>query len=307
MPPIKLLAFIGYPRSGGTVLTRVLGSLDGVAAVGEVGNLWKHGFVQDRLCSCEKHFHSCPFWRSVLEHMGGVSEQEVRRAVMLHRGFDRAWLFRDSIQSPIRAREAPELEAYLGILEKLYLALAEVSRAKIIVDSTRYLTHARVLTRLEPPFETYLLHLVRDSRAIALSNLTPKPEPGYGVMQRHGPLHTAVQWTGVNVAAAMLGRSYPRHLRLRYEDFARRPRAAVEEIMEFLGEAAGEIPISEQTVRLLPSHIFGNPMRFERGDLRIRLDDRWRDALNARDKALVTTLTIPLLWKWGYLHRGPRR
>jgi hypothetical protein len=41
-------------------------------------------------------------------------------------------------------------------------------------------------------------------------------------------------------------------------------------------------------------------MRFTRGDVLLRNDDRWRREMYRRDALVVTTLTWPLLRRYGY-------
>jgi len=79
----------------------------------------------------------------------------------------------------------------------------------------------------------------------------------------------------------------------------------------FLGHVLGQVPrpielpfVDERTVELGPTHsITGNPDRLRTGPIAVRLDDRWRREMTARDRSLVTALTWPLLARYGYLMR----
>ena len=51
--------------------------------------------------------------------------------------------------------------------------------------------------------------------------------------------------------------------------------------------------------------VAGNPIRFTRGPLEIRADAEWQALMPARQRAVVTGLTWPLLWRYGFL--GERR
>jgi hypothetical protein len=42
-------------------------------------------------------------------------------------------------------------------------------------------------------------------------------------------------------------------------------------------------------------------MRFTTGRVRIRPDDTWQTAMRASNRRTVTTLTLPLLMRYGYL------
>jgi hypothetical protein len=69
-----------------------------------------------------------------------------------------------------------------------------------------------------------------------------------------------------------------------------------------LGEQVTETPfLGERTVALSPTHsVKGNPNRFRTGIVDLRLDDEWRHAMRPSERRLVTTLTLPLLRRYGY-------
>jgi len=59
--------------------------------------------------------------------------------------------------------------------------------------------------------------------------------------------------------------------------------------------------VGERGVRFGVSHtVSGNPNRFRTGLVRLRPDDEWAFRMGARDKTLVTLLTLPLLARYGY-------
>jgi hypothetical protein len=91
-------------------------------------------------------------------------------------------------------------------------------------------------------------------------------------------------------------------MRVGYENFMGEPRRAVEDILGMLGEDAHRLPfIGEREVELGGNHtLSGNPNRFQSGPVRLHLDDEWAHRLRLRDKTLVTSLTLPLLMRYGY-------
>jgi hypothetical protein len=122
-------------------------------------------------------------------------------------------------------------------------------------------------------------------------------------MGARGLVSSARRWTSSGLFAEALRRQVPprRWLHMRYEDFARSPRSAVEAIVDLVGET-GEAPFSDdQTVELRPNHIVaGNPSRFTTGSVTIRADDEWRRRMSRRDRALVDLMTMPLMLRYGY-------
>ena len=57
----------------------------------------------------------------------------------------------------------------------------------------------------------------------------------------------------------------------------------------------------QTALRLEPDHlVWGNPNRFDYGEITIRPDDRWHEGLNRRDRFVVSALTAPLLGRTDY-------
>jgi hypothetical protein len=52
---------------------------------------------------------------------------------------------------------------------------------------------------------------------------------------------------------------------------------------------------------------FGNPGRFQTGEIPLRKDMRWRRELSIGEHALALALTWPLLLRYGYLGTKRRR
>jgi hypothetical protein len=72
-------------------------------------------------------------------------------------------------------------------------------------------------------------------------------------------------------------------------------------VLELVGEGNRPLPFtSSDTIVLGEEHTAaGNPMRFQRGKLTVRPDERWRDSMPAPARALVTALTLPSLSRYG--------
>jgi hypothetical protein len=131
------------------------------------------------------------------------------------------------------------------------------------------------------------------------------------------PAHSAAMWIYRNLAFELLrdaGRSFrgvtaiankPGYTRIRYEDLIANPRAALTVILDSLGVHAPRLDfmVGERTVRLGKSHsVSGNPMRFEAGDMTLSLDEEWRTRMPLQDERVVRLMTLPWLWKYGYLN-----
>jgi hypothetical protein len=300
---VKVVFIAGYGRSGSTLLDRMLGQVDGFCSVGELRHVLREGYVENRLCGCGIPFGSCPFWRRVTsEAFGELDRFDAWELLGTKERIDRWWRLPQLASGLGSAARRADLARYRDALRRLYAAIAAVAGADVIVDSSKDVSHGYVLRGIGEPVEPYVVHLVRDSRAVAHSWRRRKFNPGSGGnMERYGLLRTSAEWTAINGLTALHRRLGSRYALLRYRDLAAEPRAAVRTVLELVGEGNRPLPFtSSDTIVLGEEHTAaGNPMRFQRGELTVRPDERWRDSMPAPARALVTALTLPSLSRYG--------
>jgi len=224
----QVLYIGGAGRSGSTVLATMLGGFEGFAPVGEIRYLWERGLDQNHLCGCRQPFRECPFWTEVLtDAFGGMAGVNATEVMARAAGVDRA-RFVPALARPGLRRPGFSLRfsAYGDIVSRLYQSIVAVSGARVVVDSSKDPSYAFVLEAL-PSIDLSVVHLVRDSRAVAYSwtRARVRPEIHWTVeyMQQRRPLRTATRWAANNALFDMLGRGHPRFARLRYEDFVTSP------------------------------------------------------------------------------------
>ena len=194
MTATRVLFVGGTGRSGSTVLATVLGEVPGLVAVGEVRFLWERGIVQDRLCGCGTTFAECPFWQRVLHTAFGTGDLE-ETARRLHAELAERTRLRRVPGLLAQGMPAPGPEL-AEALQRVYAAIAEVSGASVIVDSSKLPTYAALLGGL-PEVDLQVLHLVRDPRAAAHSWRRRKHQPDLGasaLMERRGAAKSAALW-----------------------------------------------------------------------------------------------------------------
>lgn len=304
---MKVVYIAGSGRSGSTIVDNILGQLEGWVSVGEVRFLWERGMQEDRRCGCGEPFSACPFWRAILTRAFPDGVDPARLRALLERG-TRARRIGALLGVRRRRRFVrEELHELSDALGALYHAIAEVSGARVIVDSSKLPTYGAVLGEV-PGIELRAVHLIRDPRATAFSWLRKKalPDRPGTEMQRQSPLHSSALWTLWNTLAEVLWGWRPGHARVRYEDFARAPRPTIAQIVAAAGEPPDDGPfVSDTEVALTPAHgVAGNPSRFTTGRVALRPDDAWRTELRASDRWRVNLVTWPLLLRHGYARRG---
>ena len=305
-----VLYIAGTGRSGSTVLANILGEVDGVFAAGEVRYLWQRGLKEGRLCGCGLPVRECPVWSRVLANAGQLDDPERVDAIvsMLHRSGrirNLPAILAGTVAprlDPARSRDTASARAALA---DLYAAIASVTRSRVIVDSSKLPAYANVLAAT-PGIDLRVVHLVRDPRGAAhswASRKTLADGAARSHMEQIGPAKSAVLWDVWNAAGGILFRGGPdRSLRLRYEDFVADPPAAVRRILAMVGMEDAALPfVSDHEARTSPNHsVAGNPDRLRHGVITLRSDDRWRSAMAPRNRRLVSTLTSPLLLRYGY-------
>ncbi len=303
----RLLFIAGYGRNGGTLVDRVLGAYPGAVSLGEFRFVWLKGMVRNELCSCGVAFRRCPFWNAVFEKAyGGFDAVDAEEVIALYRSVDRSRY----VPLLALARRPAWLESRLGklraILAPLYRAVAEVSGAETLVDSSKFAGYGWVLAGMEG-FHLDVLHLVRDPRATAYSwaKLREKPEvrESRALMPRASTVSAALQWTYRNMAAETLASHGGRYRRVRYEDLAADPMEAFEVLRRDLGfpDSAVTPFVAPHEVRLAPGHTqSGNPARFAHGNVAIHVDEDWKTQMAPRDRKVVNLLTGPVRRRYGY-------
>lgn len=305
LDPLRVLYIGGQGRSGTTLLERALGELPGVLGVGETVHLWDRGLRDNQLCGCGKPFAECAFWQDVGDvAFGGWHTVDTEAAVTLRYAVDRnryiPFLLRPGLSATFQRRHA----RYVDRMATLYRAMAEVSGARTIIDSSKHASYAMTLSQT-PGIDLRILHVVRDSRAVAHSwtKRVARPEAGGAPMPVYGPTRAAVLWDVQNAVIEQLGRRHP-YLRVRYEDFVEAPKDSLLAAARFaeLGIDADALQFLDgDTLTVRPSHtVAGNPMRFLSGDIQIRSDQSWRDDMPRAHRHFVGALTQPLQRRYGY-------
>ncbi len=302
---VRVLYIAGMPRSGSTILGRLLGELPGAVHVGELGLFTTPNFQAIAGCECRQSVAECSFWQSVFECAGGFDALDLdalqrTRAEYRLRTLPRFLLPRTSAQMR-------RLRDYLAALGRLYAAVRDVSGAKVIVDGTKDPLYGYLLS-LVPGIDLQVVHLVRDSRAVAFSHQRFKKYSPHradaGHLPRSKPWQTALAW---NATTLLLGASRsPRPLLLRYEDFVADPPEAVRRLWERTGEPMPPLDFLQDSVlHLHQGHtVAGNPDRFQ-SEIKIKPDLEWQTKMPPAERRLVTALTWPLLLHFGYLKPSP--
>ncbi len=309
----KVLFIGGMGRSGSTLIEKLINELPATRSVGETLHLWERGVVAQERCGCGQTFGECPFWSAVGEQaFGGWDNIAVDDVIDMRYKLDRSRRFGSILKAVRSGVLDSEQEKYVSYYHRLLDAAASIphgpssNQPPVLLESSKHVSTAGLLAA-GPHLDVRVLHVVRDPRGVAHSwtKKVERPETAGKLMPRYRPSRTALRWVTDNSAFDILGRTVPT-LRLRYESFLENPVQSLTDIADFVGVEldAGDLDfIDGPNVQLSKTmhSASGNPMRFTSGDsLTLRQDEAWRSKLSAPNKALVTTMTLPSLLRYGY-------
>ncbi len=313
MEPVHVIYIAGYGRCGSTLMENVLAGLPGMTALGEVKYLWDRGCRQNLLCGCGQPFWQCDFWPGVVN--------DALRKQGIHPSWEEilAWQRASDaiLMTPLRLW--PALDRRIGgqqctrfteLLGQLYAALHTASGRSILVDSSKFPSYGLLLTRL-PNVKLHVIHLVRDSRAVAYSWTRKKQRPEVhwetAYMPRYPAVRTAAAWYLHNRLAHALKHRAANYRLLRYEAFVENPGDVLQEVLEEFGFQSDPRRLelerlqADRTTSPVRRHsVSGNPDRFRQSSTPIQLDAVWRRDLPLAARCSVFLLTWPLLRSYGY-------
>lgn len=302
--PLKVLFIAGTGRSGTTILSSILGQVPGCFAAGEVRYTWERGLLENHRCGCGESFADCSVWTSIMTAAFGGRRPE---AAAVARSIDTRVRVRKVPLMLLRrliGRNAVPSEPHDATVLRLYQALSRQEGVKVIVDSSKLPPYGLVLGAM-PSVQMYVVHLVRDPRGTAFSwrrQKSTRDPANAATMNQLEIWRSGFLWLLWNVLAdRWWPRGQERNLVVRYEDLMEDPAAVVERILGMTGLHLPPGLVRQHSVILSPTHsVAGNPGRHDIGEVQLRVDAEWQDAMPLAQRVLVTVLTLPGLRRFGY-------
>lgn len=303
MKKLQVVYVAGAGRSGSTVLDRILGTIPGTVSANELNRIWVDGFEENKRCACGQTFRECAFWRQVVgEAFGDLPNFDPAHMKNIWTTVDHSRHFLQLL-TPIKSNAFQKrLVEYREVLRRLYFAIAKISGAGIIVDSSKIPSGALILQGV-PGLEVHVIHLVRDARACVYAWQKKKQNAKSGVaLRQYTPMRTVMFWMMRNAFAGLLATKLP-YVRVRYEDLMKNPEPELQRLLERLSPFNGKrLNFATSAAIELPEYhsISGNPDRFSNGVTSLRLDLEWLTKMNENTRRMATVLTYPLLAQYGY-------
>lgn len=302
--PVKVIYIAGYGRSGTTLLDIALGEHPSITGAGELSTLARHVWAEAEYCACGSVVRDCPFWRDVVDDWRAGEAPDMIDDYHAHQR-------RTETILPLgRLRAGNRQNARTT---RLFASIRAHSGRPIVLDSSKLPGRGAALAA-NPGIDLYVIHVVRDPRGVAWSLRKGIARHVEGGVQRtlrpKSLLHTALRWSIVNAAADALCRRVgnARSLRVRYEDFVAYPRETLGRILGLVGEQPLAAHDGGRAATFRPQHQMAGSRHRMQPAITIERDERWRDAMPPAQQALVSAITAPLRWRYGYgdAASGPR-
>ena len=243
----KVVYIGGVGRSGSTLLGRVLGEAPNAICVGETRYIWLRGVRDNVECGCGMAFRQCPFWEAVgAEAFGGWDRIDAELIEQLDRAMTWPHTIPAYAASQLPSDITRQTNTYVSYLSSLYAAIARVSKAATIIDTSKAPGFANLLQRI-PGCDLRMAHLVRDSRAVAYSwnrrKRMPSPLPGHDgqpeFMARSKSVAIfASKYLGWNAAFHLPSVHRAPYLRLKIRELCGRPAGRPANTQCFCGRVA---------------------------------------------------------------------
>jgi len=303
MGKIKVVYIAGIGRSGSTLLTKVLASVNEGFSLNELSFVWENGFDKNRLCSCGQPFRSCPFWTNVIKDiqlLGFENEHSLRHignAIPQNRNIP------DVVLRPGKLNyKFPAFSSYKNVLKHLYASIYKNSGAGFLIDSSKIPSYGYAVQQTED-LDVYMIHLIRDPRAVAYSwkkEVSRTDGEENLTMEQYSILQTTIKWIWGNFITTLLKRT-GKYFFIRYEDFCNQPELYTSKILDFIGVDKELNPVHGKTFTAGEEHsIWGNPIRMKTGKMEIKEDNEWKNKLGFSDRFWIVFLTWPFLFFYGY-------
>ena len=267
----------GSGRSGTTILSLLLSQPEDVLNLGQSRDFWR-SYADAQICACGHPMPSCPLWSGIVDmafpdwQTDDLRDMDLRmRAFMQDAGRALDWSDLAAIDA-LRQTHA----SYLTDLARFLNAAQDITGATRMVDSSK--SPETALAVWMTGADTYVLNVVRDPRAVAVSwaRKTGTSRIGKYMSAWRKRQHRLATWPeapGLH------------HLQMSYEAFADKPEAALATVAAWTGHGADEVPwTGPRQARLdwTRQHLF--PPANERvlaeklEQLVIRAPDNWRAA-----------------------------
>ena len=315
---MKVIQIISPGHSGSTILDIVLGSNDQLVSSGELRKLpWQvqrsvDGEVsikRQNICTCLRSFDECDFWGKVLDNIASITGIDIKKSPeefeisffgefghYLHtkrpsikqraQGKVYRLLLQNNKLSRSVMRSNKTISKILDNNWMLFDQMSKVSGKQIIIDSSKDIKRALLLHN-DKPEQVYFLFLNRDLNG-HLSSLKRRNKSLKLKKSSEDILYDIVKFR--KRVKRIISERDINYLDVNYEDVISDPLSFYDRLSELVGiDVSPDLNLARNSkVNTKKMHLVaGNPTRYK-GEMYLKLDDRWKDELNDEDIKLTS-------------------
>lgn len=260
----KVLVLAGFPNSGTTVASYVIGQHASVFVAGELANFPAKQLKAGKLCACGSPAAACVFWSAVMRRLGAAAG---------------------------RPSSLP--------LSQVYCAIAAESGAELIVDVAHDL-HAVVDVCRAEGVDLRLVHLRRQGLAVLNSRMRRVRGAGAPPVSPARQLARAwrhvTRWRTYNRAIVNLRRRLGEHraIALDYEALCARPASALAAVGRLTDLDFSDVGIrlaAGEPLNVMPHMIRGNPGLKAKTVVHLTRDDGFTSELTFTERLVYLAAT----------------
>ncbi len=307
-----IIYIMGAGRSGSSILGEAIGMLPRTLHLGEVLGIFD--YCSDKsdqiVCSCGKRYENCIFWNSLMSKSFGNNWRDI---ILNYRVLGKLPSTKKLLIGKF-LHQSPNKNVELMYRNNLLLKNAlHQTDSKIIIDSSKSIPYA-IMMKDSGLFNIFLVHLVRDPRAVLYSWLHRpiqiyNEEKQESILRTRSFLEGILEWIYSDVGAHILRIfGYP-FIEILYEDFIENPAETIQNLIESareheigLDESVEAMNILREKKITLHNHWSGgNPrLREKRGLISLKPDNHWIVDRNISEKIFSNLLFSPWLLFYGY-------
>lgn len=290
--------------SGATLLAFLLNTHPQIISIGEMNGLIPAEDPDEYLCSCGKKIKTCDFWQSVTTVMNkkgfefNVADFDMQFLIGNNRFIQRlrTGSFRNNTLDTIRdtvfqawPAERHQIKKLVARNQALVEAVLEVSGKDVFVDTSKDRLRLKALTKYST-LDVRVIHLVRDVRGVVASWIK---------RNRQNVPAAAQQWVKWHRRLELSLQAWPaeKQILIRYEDLCADTEKTLQQLYNFCG-VDPEIGVTD--FRTASHHIVGNQMRLTNTS-EIKLDEKWRTSLTAKQIEVINQVAGDFNKRYGYL------
>ena len=274
-----IILITGVGHSGSTILDKYLGSLnEHFFSLGELIHIQKTIQINN-FCTCHKKIKECNFWQKVDDRLNGRLFQ---------------------------AKKESNFSSYSksSLLFELYEAIFDVSKANVLVDSSKNLKRALFINKeLGGHYDIINIHLIRNPRGVCASYRKgqwklPIEIEGHsksGHSKKSSIPMILMYWIVKNIKIFLLFkiRKIKNVIYVKFDQFASNPKSYIDELMNFFPYNNINYPVF---IGRQDSHIVnGNASRFYKGYLKPPGEFKTQN-LSKIQMLMIDSITLPFRW-----------